>query len=97
MIICRNCGSHTHSTGSPFCSHKHKADPELERLLAEEEEIEANIQFGIAPNTVSNVGQLRQMLAPFSDEMKLHDSVQVIAHLDLDSGSTLEFRRRSDG
>ncbi len=73
-----------------------EADPELERLLAEEEEIDSRHAFNTAPNAIHNVGDLRRALRPFSEDMDLSSVVQVRFEQDIHHGSSLNIVRWGD-
>lgn len=70
---------------APFFDHEplrreplvKEADPELERLLAEEEEINAQAEFLARPGRVSTMGELRAMTAAFSDGCYLDETIVV--------------------
>lgn len=73
-----------------------EADPELERLLAEEEDIVARDAFNLAPNAVHTVGDMRRALEPFTDDMDLMPVVQIQYEMDLRRGSKLRIVKFDD-
>lgn len=73
-----------------------EVDPELERLLAEEDEIDRRHNFHTAPNAIHNVGDLRRAIEPFTDDMDLATVVHVEYELDLKRGSRLSIVKFDD-
>jgi hypothetical protein len=82
MIYCAHCGSWRHGTGDRDCPQYgkpliKKVDEELERIIAEEEEIERRTEFLSKGTVCTTLGDLRGMLAAFDDTCYLAEAVSV--------------------
>lgn len=76
------------STQAPLIK---EADPELERLLDEEEHIEWSAK--VNPRLIYTVGQLKHFLGPFSDDTSLQTALIPGIKIDLTHGSKIVLDR----